>query len=131
MPKNSINDIFTQDTLKKLFPEDRTDRFFDALFGDASEGAYNISLEFRGHTQNKLKFEFCLKQRPGKCLACHLTYGLPKVFSRHPIINIKGLVREIDGLLNGHGKCTDWQIGVTRGVSRELYTIPLTVQLMK
>jgi len=85
MATESFDGIFTQDVLKKLFPEDRADQFFDALFGDAEEGAYDISLEFKGQSQNKLEFEFHLKQRPGKCLACNLTYGLPQVFSRHGV----------------------------------------------
>ncbi|MDM8548682.1 pancreas/duodenum homeobox protein 1 [Desulfobacterales bacterium HSG2] len=126
-----INNIFTQDTLKKLFPEDLTDRFFDALFGDVTEGAYDISLEFRECSQNRLEFEFHLRQRPGKCLACHLTTGLPTVFSRHPIINIKGLVREIDQLLKGQAECSEWKLGPTRQVSNELHTVPLTIFLDK
>lgn len=129
MATESFDGIFTQDVLKKLFPEDRADRFFDALFGDAEEGAYDISLEFKGQSQNKLEFEFHLKQRPGKCLACNLTYGLPQVFSRHPILNVNGLVQEIDKLLNGRAKCTDWKLSSTREVSRQLHVIPLIVSL--
>lgn len=129
MTIDDFKDIFTPDILKKLFPEDRTDQFFDALFGDASAGAYDIALEFKGVSQNKLAFQFNLRQRPGKCLACHLTYGLPRVFSRHPVINIKGLVQKIDQLLNGRATCADWQIGATRGLSRELHVIPLFVSL--
>ena len=34
--------IFSRTTLRELFPQERTDAFFDALFGDASEGAYDI-----------------------------------------------------------------------------------------
>ncbi len=126
-----MNEIFSQDTLKKLFPADRADRFFDALFGDAREGAFDIHLEFKAYNENKLEFEFHLKQRPGKCLACHLTYGLPQVFLRHPVINIKGLVQEIDRLLDGKAKCGEWQLGVTREISRKLHVLPLTVFLDK
>jgi hypothetical protein len=129
MATESFDGIFTQTVLKKLFPEDRADRFFDALFGDAEEGAYDISLEFKGQSQNKLEFEFHLKQRPGKCLACNLTYGLPQVFSRHPILNVNGLVQEIDKLLNGRAKCTDWKLSSTREISRQLHVIPLIVSL--
>ncbi len=129
MATESFDGIFTQDVFKKLFPEDRADRFFDALFGDAEEGAYDISLEFKGQSQNKLEFEFHLKQRPGKCLACNLTYGLPQVFSRHPILNVNGLVQEIDKLLNGRAKCTDWKLSSTREISRKLHVIPLIVSL--
>jgi hypothetical protein len=129
MATESFRDMFTQDVLKKVFPGDLADRFFDALYGDTTEGAYDISLEFKGHSQNKLQFEFHLKQRPEKCLGCNLTYGLPQIFSRHPIININGLVQEIDNLLNGRARCTDWQLGMTQVVSSELHVIPLILFL--
>lgn len=129
MAIEGINDIFTPDVLQKLFPEDRTDQFFDALYGDASEGVYDISLKFNTHRQGQLEFELHLSQRPGKCLHCSLTYGLPEVFSRHPAININGLVREIDRLLDGRATCIDWQIGFTREISDELHVIPLTILL--
>ncbi|MBU4504034.1 MAG: pancreas/duodenum homeobox protein 1, partial [Proteobacteria bacterium] len=70
-------DIFTYDVLKKLFPEERADMFFDALLGDVNEGAYDISLAFNGHNDGELQFELQLRPRPGRCLACNLTYGLP------------------------------------------------------
>jgi hypothetical protein len=121
--------MFTHDVLKKLFPPNRTDRFFDAIYGDTTEGAYDIRLKFKRHSANRLQFEFELKQRPGRCLACNLTYGLPEIFSRHPIININGLVQEIDQLLNGRTRCTNWQLGMTQVVSSELHVIPLTIFL--
>ncbi len=129
MKSEEINDIFTPDVLQQLFPEDRTDQFFDALYGDAAEGTYDISLKFKNHNQNRLELELYLLQRPGKCLQCNLTYGLPQVFSRHPIININGLVEEINQLLNGRARCIDWQIGSTREKSVELHAIPLTILL--
>lgn len=129
MATESFRDMFTQDVLKKVFPGDLADRFFDTLYGDTTEGAYDISLEFKGHSQNKLQFEFHLKQRPEKCLGCNLTYGLPQIFSRHPIININGLVQEINNLLNGRARCTDWQLGMTQVVASELHVIPLILFL--
>ncbi len=129
MRPENFNDIFTPDVLQKLFPEDLADRFFDALYGDAAEGAYDISLRFKTLGQNRIEFELHLTQRPGKCIHCSLTYGLPEVFSRHPIINIKGLVEKIDQLLNGSAKCIDWQIGFTQEISDKLHVIPLTVLL--
>ena len=125
----SFDDVFTQNVLKKLFPQDRTERFFDALYGDKTEGAYDIGLAFMGHSQDNLQFEFQLRQRPSKCLACNLTYGLPEIFSRHPIIDVEGLVEEIDQLLNGRARCSNWQLGFTKVVSRELHVIPLTLFL--
>ena len=31
--------IFTEDTLQTIFPPERTEAFFEALFGDAEEGS--------------------------------------------------------------------------------------------
>ena len=121
--------LFTPDVLIQLFPKDRSDQFFDALYGDAEEGAYDISLEFSGAQGNQLEFMLRLTQRPGKCITCSLTYGLPKVFSRHPIINIKDLVRNIEARLDGRGRCVDWQLGSTREVSNDVHTIPLYISM--
>jgi hypothetical protein len=73
--------------------------------------------------------EIRLKERPGKCLACNLTYGLPQVFSRHPVINMKGLVHGIEQTLGNQLKCTGWSLDPTRAVSRHLHVIPLTLTL--
>lgn len=127
MTVSFFHKVFNEENLKNLFPANRADRFFDALFGDAEEGAYDICLEFLSVGDDRLKFEFQLKRRPGKCLACNLTYGLPDVFSRHPVIDLKGLIRDMNQLIDGKGKCTDWKLGTTREVSRELHVVPLTV----
>lgn len=131
MKTDRLRDIFTPESMEKIFSPDRSDRFFDALYGDAGEGAYDIRLEYKAHRpeERELLFEFRLEQRPGKCLACNLTYGLPQVFSRHPIINVRGLVQEIDRLLNGNGKCADWRLGATREISRSLHAVPLIISL--
>jgi len=76
-----------------------------------------------------LEFELHLTQRPGKCITCSLTYGLPEVFKRHPVINISGLVQKIDRLLDGRAKCVDWQMDFTREVSGVLHVIPLIILL--
>jgi hypothetical protein len=129
MTTERFNDIFTQDVLQTLFPEERADQFFEALFGDAAEGTFDIGLEFNAHSHDRLEFELHLKQRPGKCINCSLTYGLPDVFSRHPIININGLIQDIQQRLKGRANCIDWQLGFTREVSGELHIIPFTVFL--
>ena len=129
MAVKTYNELFTQDVVLQLFPEDRADLLFAALFGDVAEGAYDISLAFKEHRNSKLEFDLHLKRRSGKCLHCNLTYGLPKVFSRHPIINISGLVKDIERLLNGRATCTGWQLGSTKEVSSELHVIPLTISL--
>ncbi len=131
MEKIAFEQLFTQRALRELFPHDRADLFFEGLYGDPSEGAYDINLVFKGQDRDTLQFEFQLEQRSGKCLACNLTYGLPEVFSRHPIINIKGLIRNIDQMLGGQWRCIDWQLGLTREVSRELHILPLLITIAR
>jgi hypothetical protein len=123
--------IFTGPVLQALFPPERSHDFFDALFGDASEGAYDIALTFDGYDQagQTLNFLLNLHERPGRCLACNLTSGLPQVFSRHPVINIKGLVLEIEKLLDGKMVCESWKVGGTIQKSRSLHCLPLQIQL--
>ena len=125
-------DVFDEQTLSELFPASRADEFFEALFGDASEGAYDIKLSFSGHDQgsNSLLFFLDLLERPGCCLACNLTYGLPEVFSRHPIINIKGLVEDIEKKLDGAASCGEWRLGTTVQKEKSLHSIPLTIKLV-
>ena len=123
--------LFTAAALQALFPPERTHDFFDALFGDASEGAYDITLSFDGYDAGKqtLTFLLNLHERPGRCLACNLTSGLPEVFSRHPVINIKGLVREIEALLGNTMVRESWRIGRTIQKGRSLHCIPLHVEV--
>ncbi|MBC8316577.1 MAG: pancreas/duodenum homeobox protein 1 [Desulfobulbaceae bacterium] len=128
---SDVNTIFTEEVLTKLFPKDRADSFFEALFGDAEEGAYDIALQYITHVpdENTLHFELHLTERPGKCLACNLTYGLPEVFSRHPILNIKGLVADINSELNGLLQTKEWSLKGTRTISNGLHVIPLVVSV--
>ena len=127
MDNNLLHEIFSTENLNGLFPKDRSDHFFDALYGDASDGAYDISLKFKNADEKRLQFEFQLEQRPGKCLACNLTYGLPEVFSRHPVINIAELVKGIMRLLSKHTDPVQWKIGATREISEKLHVIPLNI----
>jgi len=123
---SQYGEIFTDDLLLTIFPEERADAFFEALFGDAEEGSYDIALAYVGDSGSGLDFEMKLSQRPGKCLACNLTYGLPEVFSRHPIINVQGVA---DAVANATGKSSaTWKLGATREVTRELHVIPLSIQ---
>ncbi|MCI5150718.1 MAG: pancreas/duodenum homeobox protein 1 [Candidatus Electrothrix sp. MAN1_4] len=127
---NSMNDVFTDEVLQELFPAQRANDFFEALFGDASEGAYDISLSFQGHDQqsNSLHFNLDLHERPGCCLACNLTSGLPDVFSRHKVIDIDGLVTNVEKKLDG-AKCETWKLGRTQQPQKSLHTIPLKIDL--
>jgi hypothetical protein len=130
MSKEIFSNIFTPEVLAALVPVEKADDFFEALFGDASEGAYDIELAYKAFDRGSLQFELRMIQRPGKCLGCHLTYGLPEVFSRHPVIDIKGLVGEIGKLIDGHGRVGEWRLGATRELSRELHVIPLSISLV-
>jgi len=112
-----------------IFPSNRADRFFAALLGDASEGAYDIVLAYAGEAEDQIDFEFQLKQRPGKCLACNLTYGLPEVFMRHPVIDVAGVVRQIGSQMINGQRCGEWTLGRTREISRSMHVLPLTVTL--
>ena len=76
-----------------------------------------------------LSFELQLHERPKKCLACNLTYGLPEVFSRHPLININGMVKKIAALLDEEANCNSWELGPTRTPQDNLHIIPLSIQL--
>jgi len=131
MEEKDFQTLFSDEILKRLFPDNRANQFFEALYGDVSEGAYTIGLKFQkaDPAAKTLFFNLELNQLPGKCLACNLTYGLPEVFSRHPIINIKGIVKEIESLLGDGGKCLDWKLGRTLPVSNKLHTIPLMIRL--
>lgn len=123
--------IFTAEVLAGLFPASRTHEFFEALFGDDAEGAYDISLLFVGYdaASKRLDFQLNLNQRPGCCLACNLTHGLPEVFKRHPIINLKGLVADIEKQLGGKFVCREWEVGHTVQQDTALHYIPLHVYL--
>lgn len=126
MPTTSSERIFTPQRLAALFPPDRANAFFDALYGDAEDGAYDIALSFDGEHDNGLEFSFRLTQRPGHCLACNLTYGLPQVFERHPVIDLPGVVANIADALD-RTETARWRLLPTREVSRTLHVIPLLV----
>ena len=128
---NDFKNIFTDDLLNELFPAGRANEFFEALYGDVEEGVYDIALAFKGYnaSANTLEFALNLSERPDKCLACHLTYGLPEVFSRHPIINISGVVENINNALGDQAECGEWSLGSTERISQKMYAVPLTINL--
>jgi hypothetical protein len=124
-----VKEILSTGALEILFPKERTEQFFEALFGGTEDGAYTIHLQFREHVGHELRFEFELIRRPGKCLVCSLTHGLPKVFLRHPVINLQGLYEEIAALLDNHVNCGGWRLGTTRTASHDMHIIPFTIAL--
>jgi hypothetical protein len=131
MEEKEFSKIFSDQVLLEIFPETRADQFFEALYGDVQEGAYTIGLKFKHYdsTRSLLLFELELKERPGKCLVCNLTYGLPEVFSRHPVINVKGLVKELEKLLGNGFRCGEWSFGQTQPVTKDLHTIALRIRI--
>ena len=60
MTENDLDTLFDAEAINKILPETLADRFFDALYGDPAEGAYNIGLKFKEQTGNTLVFEFHL-----------------------------------------------------------------------
>lgn len=126
MNQTALDTITTPEFLDRLLPLEKSDAFFEALYGDVSEGAYDIRLTCVSAAQDKIELAFHLTQRPGKCMVCSLTYGLPTVFSRHPLINIKGMIVKIQeaGL-----EIANWRLGNTREISSTLHVIPLYLDL--
>jgi hypothetical protein len=131
MLHQDFNDLFTKDVLNDLLPPQLSNDFSEALYSDATEGAYDIRLSFKEYDseQKKLLFELQLHERPGKCLACNLTYGLPEVLSCHPLLNIKGMVEKIESLLDGKTKFAGWELGKTQTPASSMHAIPLTISL--
>ena len=118
--------ITEQEWLDALFPPSRTTAFFDALFDGAEEGAYDIQLICRKAEDTCAHLAFALHQRPGKCLRCNLTYGLPEVFKRHPVIDAKGLASAIAE--EAGWAPFSWELGRTEEIRDDLHVIPFTVR---
>ena len=129
MVSEELAQLFDDQQMKNIFPDSISDQFFEALFGDPDEGAYDIHLVFDKQQNNVLHFHFKLVRRPDKCLRCSLTYGLPKVFSRHPVINLEGIAAEIDRILSSRGEVDNWELGRTSEITQDLHIIPFTVYL--
>ena len=131
MADDTFKALLTPENLAKIFPRERSNDFFDALFGDASEGAYDIELAYRDFKGDTLTMDLRLHERPNRCLACNLTQGLPQVFSRHPVINIKGVVRELQNLFGDSIRLGEWSLGYTEQQKRSLHVIPLKIKVEK
>lgn len=122
MPKH-----LDQHVLDAIFPPERTDAFFDALFGGAEEGAYDIRLVPLEVRDDAARLAFELRQRPGKCLKCSLTYGLPQVFQRHPVLDVAGVARAVAGRLGWTGEPV-WELGATEEIDAETHLIPFLLR---
>ena len=112
-----------------LIPAGKADDFFEALYGDASEGAYDFELVCRSEEAGRMELELLLRQGPGKCLACNLTYGLPQVLGRHPVLNLKGVVRRVCELAGADPANASWSLGHTRVISNEVHAVPLVIEM--
>lgn len=122
-----MESIYTAEWCRAVFPPERTDEFFAALFGDPDDGAYDIELAFVKQDGEKLEFCFNLRRRGNQCLACNLTHGLPRVFERHPVINSAGLAQ---AAASASGRTLkEWKIGPTREESKVLHRVPFYVWL--
>ncbi len=126
MDRAEFNQIFTQDFLDQRLPLNLSNQFFEALYGDASDGAYDIRLQFVSASDKQIVLEFNLTQRPDKCMVCSLTYGLPNVFSRHPLININNMIKKIE---EKGVKVEKWYLGDTKELNTSLHTIPFYLDL--
>ena len=124
----SYEEIFSLEQMNEVFPLERTAEFFEALFGDPEEGAYDIRMSLLSASDRTLNFLFELHQRGDACLACNLTYGLPGVFMRHPIINIKGVTAELARRTGWPEGSWEWKLGTTEEISKALHVIPLTLK---
>lgn len=131
MMNEALKTVLSKDNLAEIFPSSRSNDFFEALFGDADEGSYDIELAYRELSGNTLIMELRLHERPNRCLACNLTQGLPQVFSRHPIINVQGIVKDLQKLLEKTCRLTSWSLGYTEQHKRSLHVIPLKIAVEK
>jgi len=129
MTPDTFDTLLTREVLEKIFPKGRADEFFEALFGDANEGSYDIELTYREADDSSLTLELLLHERPNCCLACNLTQGLPQVFSRHPIIGVDSIVKEIDKLIGDEFTCGEWSLGYTQQRTSSLHVIPIKIKL--
>jgi hypothetical protein len=127
MPPENFHAAFSSDELERIFPSTRSREFFEALYGDADDAAFDIRLSLAGARDDHLSFQFLLEQRPGKCLACNLTHGLPTVFLRHPVINMGGIIDAVAARLGIAASRLQWELGATRNPRSDLHVIPLEI----
>ncbi len=120
--------VLNQEMLDALLPAERSDAFFEALYGDIEEGAYTIKLCARSVDDTNAHLAFELHQRPGKCLVCSLTYGLPQVFQRHPLINAAKIAKDVATALGWDAESVSFELGRTEEHGQELHSIPFVVK---
>lgn len=116
-----------QERLDGIFPATKSDEFFEAIYGGAEDGAYDIVLTCDNITEARASLAFELRRRPGQCLKCSLTYGLPDVFKRHPLLNVAGVAGQIASVL-GWGTIYKWELLPVQEISEDLHIIPFIVE---
>jgi hypothetical protein len=62
-------------------------------------------------------------------MACNLTYGLPEVFKRHPVINAAGIAEAIEKKLMPEWKVKEWRLGSTIASNPKINSIPFIISL--
>jgi len=125
---HDLKEIFNEKVLKQLLPPERIEAFFEAFyFGE--EPAYHLQLGWGESTEGLVRLELQLHARPGKCLACNLTWGLPQVLEKHPLLNLDKTVQDFEKLLPQGHKVKKWYLGHTEERSPELHVIPLLIEL--
>ena len=58
MSMKTIKQIFSDAVVQGLFPPERSNDFFEALFGDAEEGAYDVTLSFDDYNAGERLLRF-------------------------------------------------------------------------
>lgn len=117
-----MTQCINQKILDEIFPPEKADAFFDAIYGGSEEGAYDISLTCEAVEDNSARLRFELKRREGQCLRCSLTYGLPAVFQRHPVIDINSVAEAVAHVLGWNN--FHWDLGKVVEESDALHYIP-------
>lgn len=120
-----MSQCINQQLLDEIFPPERADAFFDAIYGGAEDGAYDIELICQEVGEERAALRFCLKRRQGHCLKCSLTYGLPAVFQRHPVIDINNVAQAVAHILGWNNY--RWEMGAVVEESADLHYIPFTI----
>lgn len=113
--------------LDEIFPRKRADEFFDAIYGGAEDGAYDIILRSLSESPDEANLEFRLIRRPNQCLKCSLTYGLPDVFKRHPVIDLRGVAEAVAKKMNWQGDIA-WEVMPVVEKSEDEHVIPFNVR---
>ncbi len=131
--QNQVKTLLDDDFLASLFPPGRDNEFFDALYGGSEDGAFDISLIFYGVREqtDEIILAYKLTERPGKCMACSLTTGLPPVFRRHPIINVAGTAEKLAERIGDGWTLKDYDIGQTAPYAPKINIIPFFIRLTR